>query len=859
MRRLLSLLVAAFVLAASGCATYTLPARLVETKLGAEEAQYVADAVRSVNRAVAPLPLDVVADVEPTDDGVLATVLQGFTQDQWTPENAQAPPAELAISTLKHTRPRATYAQSNPSFVNWLQTTLVPQYSTGSSTATFTRASTAYGFDFENRAVLYPSGAARMQGARVVQQLLTGGASFATQSVTTIAGTYALSFDAASTGTITLSGTASGTLVGDGASVKGKVFTTTAGTLTLTLSVGTGVNVLLENLTGVTNSNPSDVYVDDATSYGAGINGARYSANLNASTLSGSNLTRATGAAINSSNAKFAVLPGVAGSYFSTPNAAANQITGVIDIRVDIAPNSWTPGIGIAGQNLVSKVATDGQSAYDFGIVATTGYLVFRYTNTGAFAGLKTATSSAATGFSAGTRAKVRVTYAAATGKANFYTSTDGGTTWTALGTEQTITAGSIFAGSDALSIGATTSSSYLGNIYRAQIYNGINGTLAVDFNPNLSTSAQTFTAATGEVWTTNGTAIIFGNTSATYGIPAQWDANGPFGYLAEGARADVLGTTAAIRRTMTDVGWVCTNITVATTTGIDGTAASAARLTATGANGTCLFTPGLAGAIRTFSSWCKRINGTGATSYTVDVADGYVAKTLTTAYAQYQTTSSSAVPVVGYKIATSGDVIDCDFATLEAATFANPTPIPVNVSKAADVLLYAANGNIDGTNGSSYLELQIPSVAAVTTDMRVLDSQANSHGPHLLQSAVGQPRIFDGTTYATSGLPAINFGSVNKLGASWGGASMQEFSNGAAGNVQVFNGNMGFAGSNIELGTTGGSVQIFGTIRRVQIWPVALSSPRLILQTTDASYWLNPNNWMLAANDDAFRLVANK
>lgn len=65
--------------------------------------------------------------------------------------------------------------------------------------------------------------------------LVLNSATLVTQSITTTAQSYALSFYG--TGTVTLSGTATGSLVGTGASTRViKVFTATAGTLTLTVS-----------------------------------------------------------------------------------------------------------------------------------------------------------------------------------------------------------------------------------------------------------------------------------------------------------------------------------------------------------------------------------------------------------------------------------------------------------------------------------------------------------------------------------------------------------------------------------------------------------------------------------------------
>lgn len=198
----------------------------------------------------------------------------------------------------------------------------------------------------------------------------------------------------------------------------------------------------------------------------------------------------------------YAYLPGVSVNNFSTPNAAANRITGDIDIRVYGAFNDWN-----ALNGLVSKVVNSGQFAYSLHLNSSTAILRISSDGTA----IKTATSSTSTGYSAGELGWVRATYANATGKVNFYKSPDG-TTWTAIGTEQTITSGAIFGGTDPVYVGDVANGVWqaTGKIYRAQIYNGIDGTLAVDFNPadfaETSANGTTATAATGEVWTLNST-----------------------------------------------------------------------------------------------------------------------------------------------------------------------------------------------------------------------------------------------------------------------------------------------------------------------------------------------------------------
>lgn len=530
MKRFISILLAALVIVtASGCATVSTDAPGASISAGIDK-EYLADAVRSVNRVVAPMPLDTVIDVEPTDDGLLSSSLpNGFTQDQWSPENAQAPPTEVALSLIQHSSPRWVFNKTTPSFVAALQTSLVPDFSVGSGTPTFTRASTAYVFGYGPTAVL-------------------------------------------------------------------------------------GVD------------SPIAILVDSGE---ARFMGARR-----------------------------------------------------------ISANNWS----------------------------------------------------------------------------------------------------------------------------------------AVDANGVPLTTVTPYT-----------------------------DAGGPFGYLSEGDRSDVLGTTAAIRRTMSDIGWVATNMTVATTTGVDGVAASAARLTATANNATILFTPGLLAGVRTFSSWCKRITGTGATSYTVDVADGYVAKTLTSAYVQNQVTSSSAVPVVGYQLATSGDMIDCDFNTLEAATFANPTPIPVNVSKAADVLSYPLAGNLIPVSGSVYAEVTFSAMGAVF----IGDTAGQSQELFILNPAntVG---AFDGTNVVSNAtILTLPVTLPIKIASSWSGTTMSVTEGGTAVVSGAFVGTVNTNG--LQIGAVGASSQPFGTIRSVRIYPVALSEAKLQAMTADATSWLGDPWWNVAANDSIYRKVANQ
>ena len=213
------------------------------------------------------------------------------------------------------------------------------------------------------------------------------------------------------------------------------------------------------------------------------------------------------------SGANYGYLNGVSGNYFSTPDSGAVSITGDIDIRCYAALDSWSPG---GNQIFLGKDDVGTNRDYAFYTNSTGSNLSFFYSTDGSTLTGRIAVSSVGTGFAAYSANWVRVTYASATGKVNFYTSADG-VSWSALGTEQTITAGAIHDGNQPLGIGAGSAGGLrlVGRIYRAQIYNGIAGTLAFDFNPAAYTSGTTFldSSSNAATITINGGANIVTST----------------------------------------------------------------------------------------------------------------------------------------------------------------------------------------------------------------------------------------------------------------------------------------------------------------------------------------------------------
>lgn len=224
----------------------------------------------------------------------------------------------------------------------------------------------------------------------------------------------------------------------------------------------------------------------------------------------------------------YLLLDGTSGCYASTPDAAANSITGDIDIRCQVAMDDWTPA---AQTTFVSKMTSTGnQVSYVFGIAAT-GVLLIYTSPDGTNGAAVSSVSTVATGITDGAKKWVRATLDINDGGGNrvarFYISDDG-LTWTQLGsTVTTAGATTIFDGTSVLSIGANelgTTQRVAGKVYAAKIYNGIAGTLAVDFRlDKVAKGATSVSTPTGEVWTINGTAKIRQHDDTTPGVRDDW------------------------------------------------------------------------------------------------------------------------------------------------------------------------------------------------------------------------------------------------------------------------------------------------------------------------------------------------
>jgi hypothetical protein len=226
-------------------------------------------------------------------------------------------------------------------------------------------------------------------------------------------------------------------------------------------------------------------------------------------------------------------LPGIASNNATSPDSAALDITGDIDLRVKVAMDDWTPA---AIQYLISKYQSASQRSYGLA-VETNGRISLVWSTDGTAGTLLSATSTVAPTVADGGTLWIRgvldVNNGASGRDVFFYTSTDG-STWTQLGTTVT-QAGttSIYSGTSQLEIGSVlaTSNPFRGRFFRAQVLNGIDGTVAFDANFESSITSLLQTSFTES--STNAATVTINRSGSTY---RSAGITGTAGYLYPGA-----------------------------------------------------------------------------------------------------------------------------------------------------------------------------------------------------------------------------------------------------------------------------------------------------------------------------------
>lgn len=238
-------------------------------------------------------------------------------------------------------------------------------------------------------------------------------------------------------------------------------------------------------------------------------------------------------------------LPGLDGSYLSTPDASSLDITGDIDIRLEITPVSWRP-YSVEGTDTVLAAKwrfTDANQRSWLLVLLSDGRLQLRTTTDGTLTTLITTPSTVAVPAASG-RLAVRVTLDVDNGASGntvvFYTAPDIDGTWTQLGSS-VVNSGttSIFNSTADVAIGTThggaslgTGEALAGHVHAFELRNGINGAVRTRVNATgHEPEDRTLAATDGRTWTLYQSAaftdpsIRFTGEVASW--PPKWDLSG--------------------------------------------------------------------------------------------------------------------------------------------------------------------------------------------------------------------------------------------------------------------------------------------------------------------------------------------
>ena len=226
-----------------------------------------------------------------------------------------------------------------------------------------------------------------------------------------------------------------------------------------------------------------------------------------------------------------------------------------------------------------------------------------------------------------------------------------------------------------------------------------------------------TFTRATS-AWYFNSAGNLVdagsGNPRFDYN-PVTLDARG---LLMEEARTNLL----LWNRDLTNVAWTPTSITpLKNITGLDGSANSASRITATGASGTLLQIVTSASATRISTAYVKRLTGTGTIEMTqnggtlwTDITSSINASTWTRVGVPSATVTN---PSVGFRITTSTDAIAVDGVQLESNDCSTSVILTTTVAFTRNTDSALINTITPWYNQSEGTIVWVGDVSATTTD----------------------------------------------------------------------------------------------------------------------------------------------
>lgn len=209
-------------------------------------------------------------------------------------------------------------------------------------------------------------------------------------------------------------------------------------------------------------------------------------------------------------------LPGANTDFLSYPGTAVNTITGDIDVRIKLSTD-WTTATGTTAGNrsMICQHGGGGVIGWEFRSRADNLYLEYSLDGTNSHS-----RASGSLSFADGIIKWVRFTRVVSTGVVVFYASDDG-VTWSIVTTVAALDAGSPFFPQQAqpIRIGKRSDGLALpGNVYYAEVRNGINGPVVASFN-GADNQVQTPWTINGAAWNWEGSSFT-GKPGIAYSAP---------------------------------------------------------------------------------------------------------------------------------------------------------------------------------------------------------------------------------------------------------------------------------------------------------------------------------------------------
>jgi hypothetical protein len=231
-------------------------------------------------------------------------------------------------------------------------------------------------------------------------------------------------------------------------------------------------------------------------------------------------------------------LPGDAGDRVSTPDAASLDITGDIDIRMELTMENYHVG---STTELVGKYNVTGNQRSWRLMLGTGGTLLFSWSPDGtAFTDVESTKELPGGGTNGTGRMAIRVTFNTDNGAsehdAKFYIARTINGPWDQLGDTVTFSGTtSIFSSTANLEIGDISNLSFdeaVAKIHKLKIYNGIDGALVANPDFTIQTvGATSFSDSLGLTWTLAGNTSISDKQTRFVGEvsswPLRWDTGG--------------------------------------------------------------------------------------------------------------------------------------------------------------------------------------------------------------------------------------------------------------------------------------------------------------------------------------------